>query len=107
MLIGIGATDKTSLVAYQNSNKPLPMLPHGHPDPNTLINQGAYDPAEMWPESVSSYLAGGDKPGTFFRDLSGVNNQIPRWAWFVSGGVCLVLSAIAYNRYRKEKKGRK
>ena len=109
MLVGLGAvqsaSDKAALVQFQNSGKgPLPMIPHGHPDANTLINQGVYDPLESWPNSQVTYLSGGEKPGTFLRDLAGVNNQIPRWAWFTMGGVSLVFAGLAYRRHRKENK---
>ena len=41
MLIGLGAVqsaaERATLVAYQQRSGKLPMSPHGHPDPNTLI----------------------------------------------------------------------
>jgi hypothetical protein len=111
MLIGIGAVqsaaDKAALVAFQNRGGGLPMYPHGHPDPATLINMGKYKPLDHWPESQVAYLAGGEKPGTFLRDVSGVFNQVPRWAWFTLGGLSLVLSGLAYRRHRKDKKSSK
>lgn len=111
MLIGLGAVqsaaERATLVAYQQRSGKLPMSPHGLPDPNTLINQGAYDPMENWPDSQVSYLQNGDKPGTFMRDLSGVNNQVPQWAWFVLSGTCLLLAGLAYRRYKKEGKSGK
>lgn len=116
MLIGLGAlgaaqtaAQKAALVSFQQSNKgPFPMSPHGHPDANTLINQGIYDPLDLWPSSQVEYVTQGEEPGTFFRDLQGVNNQVPRWAWFTMGGVFLVLGGLAYRRHRKaKKKGKK
>lgn len=109
MLVGIGgvqsAAEKAALVAFQQSGTgPLPMAPHGHPDPNTLINMGKYDPMEHWPNSQVQYLTTGQEPGTFLRDLSGVSNQVPRWAWFAVGGVFLVLSGLSYRKHRKQKK---
>lgn len=106
MLIGLGgvqsAAERATLVAYQQKSGKLPMSPHGHPDPNTLINMGKYDPMDHWPSSQVKYLTNGDKASTFMRDLAGVNNQVPQWAWFVLGGTCLLLSGFAYRRHRKE-----
>ena len=110
MLIGLGAVqtaaEKAALVVYQQRQGKLPMTPHGHPDPNTLINMGKYDPIDHWPSSQVQYLTNGEKPGTFLRDLSGVNNQVPQWAWLVLGGTCLLLSGFAFNRHRKESKNK-
>lgn len=112
MLVGIGAVqtaaEKAALVAFQQSGRgSLPMSPHGHPDANTMINQGAYDPMDHWPSSQVEFLTTGEKPGTFLRDLSGVGNQVPRWAWFTVGGVFVVLGIFAYRRHRQEKKSGK
>lgn len=82
------------------------MDPHGHPDPTTMINQGRYDPLEQWPRRHTQYLVdGGEKPGTFFRDLQGVSNQVPRWAWFVTSGTFLIFGAVAYRNHKKAKRG--
>lgn len=109
MLVGLGAdqtaAQKAALVSFQQSSQgSLPMSPHGHPDANTLINQGVYNPMDHWPTSQVEFLTTGEKPGTFFRDLSGASNQVPRWAWFVTGGVFVLLGGLAYRRHRKEKK---
>lgn len=112
MLIGIGALgapqtaqEKAALVQYQSSGDgPLPMIPHGHADANTLINQGIYDPLDSWSNSIVSYVAEGKKPGTFLRDMAGVNNQVPQWGWFVMSGVGFLLAGLAYRRHRQEKK---
>lgn len=112
MLVGIGgvqsAAEKAAVVAFQQSGSgQLPMAPHGHPDANTLINMGQYTPMEYWPNSQAKYLTTGEEPGTFFRDLSGVNNQVPRWAWFTVGGVFLLLSGLSYRKHRKDKRKKK
>lgn len=112
MLVGVGAVqtvgEKAALVTFQQSGRgSLPMSPHGHPDANTLINQGVYDPVAHWPSSQTEFLATGEKPGTFLRDLSGASNQVPRWAWFTAGGVCALLGFLAYRRHRKSKKTKK
>jgi len=108
MLIGLGAVqsaaDKAQLIEFQSRGGGLPMLPHGHPDPATLINMGRYTPLEHWPESQVAYLSGGEHPSTFGRDVSGVFNQVPRWGWFALGGTFLVLSGLAYRRHKKTKK---
>lgn len=109
MLVGLGAAQtaaqKAALVSFQQSNQgPFPMSPHGHPDSNTLINQGQYDPMELWPSSQVDFLTQGEQPGTFLRDLRGIDNQVPRWAWFTAGGVFLLLGTLAYRRHRKAKK---
>jgi len=79
------------------------MDPHGHPDPTTMINRGRYNPLEEWPRRQVQYLEGGPKPGTFFRDLQGVSNQVPRWAWLVSGGAFLLFATVAYRNHKKGK----
>lgn len=111
MLIGLGAVqsaaDRATLVSYQQRSGKLPMSPHGHPDPNTLINQGVYDPMDHWPDSQVRYIEDGDKTGTFMRDLAGVNNQVPQWAWLVLSGTCLILAGLAYRRHKKEGKSGK
>lgn len=110
MLIGIGAlqsaSEKAALVKYQQSKAALPMAPHGHPDANTSINQGKYKPYEHWPESQVKYLEDGEEPGTFFRDLGAVSNQVPRWGWFVLGGTFFLLSGLAYRRHKQDKKSK-
>lgn len=104
-LTGLSAKEVAGLVTFQASGKgQYPMLPHGHPDSNTLINKGDYDPKSHWPSSVNKFLDTGDRPSSFFRDLAGVNNQVPRWAWFVLGGTFVVLGGMSYRQHRKSKK---
>jgi hypothetical protein len=91
-----------AMTAYQASKVgPLPMLPHGHPDPPTLINLGYYDPVDELPADQRRYVEGGDKPGTFFRDLGTASNQVPQWAWIVMG---IGLIAFGYYTYRQATK---
>lgn len=106
-LTGLTSKEVAGLVTFQGSGKgEYPMLPHGHPDPNTLINKGLYDPQEHWPNKVNAFLDTGERPNSFFRDLAGVNNQVPRWAWFVLGGTFVVLAGFSYRAHRKEKKSK-
>lgn len=87
----LGAANTAELVTYQQKGSALPMFPHGHPDPATLVSQGLYDPAVHWTE----------KPSALRRDLQGVSNSIPQWAWLSFGGLFLVLGIVAYRRQRK------
>lgn len=96
MLIGIGAAQATAdLVSYQRTGSGLPMYPHGHPDPSTMINMGLYDPNNFWSEPQKQYLDGGQKPSTVLRDLQGVSNQVPQWAWLTAGGLLVLLGLRA------------
>jgi hypothetical protein len=101
MLIGIGAAQTVAdLVSYQRTGSGLPMFPHGHPDPATMINMGAYSPDSFWTEGQKRYLEGGQRPSTLLRDLQGVSNQIPRWAWLAAGGAFVLLGILALRRPR-------
>lgn len=104
-LMGLTADQVAQLVAFQTTGQgPHPMIPHGHPDPNTLINMDQYDPVQHWPSSQRDYVQNGEKPGTFLRDLGTVNNQVPQWAWFVMAGTFSLVAYFAYRRHRKGKR---
>ncbi len=105
MLIGIGAVPSTTTeyVTFQQTPKGLPMFPHGHPDPATLINAGVYDQKSNWSAAQLAYIEGGSKPSTFGRDLQGVSNQVPRWIWISAGGVFVALGIMAYRQTVKRK----
>lgn len=99
MLVGIGAAQNTAdLVEYQRTGNGMPMHPHGHPDPATLINLGVYDPADHWTPAQLRYLQSGKKTSTLVRDLQGVSNQIPQWAWLTAGGFFILLGILAFQR---------
>lgn len=106
MFRGVGETASVAeLVEYQRSGGgQLPMYPHGHPDPVTLINQGAYSPDEMWTNDQFNYIHHGMKPSSFVRDLQGVSNQIPQWAWLVTGTLLLGLGVYTYVQASKKRK---
>lgn len=76
----------------------FPMSPHGHPDPATLINLGYYDPIAESSPKQRAYLQGGEKPGTFGRDLAGAANQVPWWAWIAVG---VGLMGLGYASWRR------
>lgn len=104
-LMGLTAKQVASLVSFQQSGQgDLPMHPHGHPDPNTLINMGEYEPLSHWPSAQQKFVTNGDKPGTFFRDLGTVNNQVPQWAWLVLSGTFGVVAYLSYRNHKKSKK---
>ena len=107
-LLGLTSDQVAQLVSFQQANAgPLPMFAHGHPDANTLINMGEYSPEEHWPSAQVDFVRNGDKPGTFFRDLGTVNNQVPQLAWLVMGGTFGLLSYLAYRDHKKNKKSKK
>jgi hypothetical protein len=80
------------------------LLVHGRPDPATLVKMGYYDPIAEMPASQAKYARGGDKPGTFFRDLQGVSNQVPWYVWTLAG---VGTMGFAYYLYRRGAKGKK
>lgn len=105
MLQGLGTAQITAeIVGFQRKGEGLPMHPHGHPDPTTLINMGLYDPSGEWKNSQLSYIQGGSRPNTFGRDLQGVSNQLPQWAWIAAGVLFTGLGIYAYNKSSKKKK---
>jgi hypothetical protein len=99
----IGAASTVDLVSYQSKSpaSAMPMYPHGHPDPATLVSQGLYDPLAQWSSKQSDYLRGGSAPSTIRRDLQGISNSVPQWAWLSLGGLFLVMGIVAYRRQRK------
>ena len=107
-LQGLSADQTAKLVGFQKANAgPLPMHAHGHPDANTLINMGQYDPTEHWPSAQQDFLAGGERPGTFFRDLGTVNTQVPQWAWFTLAGAFTLFAVMAYRTHQKGQRKKK
>lgn len=108
-LMGLTADQVAQLVTFQQKSKPLPMFAHGHPDPNTLANMGDYDPVEHWPSAQRKFAveSGAKEPGTFFRDLGTVNNQVPQWAWLVLTGVFGLVAYLSYKNHKKSKKSSK
>lgn len=72
--------------------------PTGLPDPDTLATLGVYDPVAGSPSSFRRHLAGGPSPGTFFRDIGGAMNQVPRFLWLTLG---IGFVGLAYWQYRK------
>ncbi len=87
-----------ALVAYQQSHG---LSPSGHPDPATLASLGYYRPDDLFTQKWVSYLEGGDKPGTFGRDLKTSIDQVPRWAWAT---LAASFSVFAYMAYRTDRK---
>lgn len=104
-----GHWDRTTdgaILAYQSSGKgQYPMRATGHPDPGTLANLGYFDPKEMLPERWANYLGGGEKPGTFGRDVRTAIDQVPRWAWGTVAAAFSVFAIMAYRTDRKREKG--
>ena len=104
MLQGLGAAQITAdIVGYQRQGSGLPMHPHGHPDPTTLINIGLYDPDEEWPNAQYNYIHHNKEPSTLVRDLQGVSNQIPQWAWVAAGALLVGLGIYTYVRESKKR----
>lgn len=97
------AATSGAVAVYQQGPGALPMFPSGAPDPATLINLGYYDPLEHLPRAQLAFLEGGERPGTFWRDLATASNQIPRWAWLVLGALLL---GLGYYSYRKNRPAR-
>jgi len=90
------------MLAFQQTGKgAFPMDPHGHPDPATLLNLGYYAPGDVFTQGWVDYIAGGEKPGHFGRDLRTAIDQVPRWAWAT---VAVAFGAFAYMAYRTDKK---
>lgn len=93
------AVTEGAAVAYQSSGEGfLRMDPSAHIDPPTLINVGYYNPLDELPEKQRDYLAGGERPGTFMRDIGTAINQVPRWGWAVGAGVFYMMAYMSYSR---------
>lgn len=95
------STTDGAALAFQRTRGEYPMVAHGYVDPQTLANLGYYDPAEVFPRGWAEYLAGGDKPGSFGRDLGTAIDQVPRWAWAT---LAVVFGGVSYLTYRGDKK---
>ena len=96
-----GATDG-ALKVYQSTHKGgYAMRATGHPDPATLANLGYFDPKEVFTAGWAGYLDGGEKPGTFGRDLKTSIDQVPRWAWGTLAAAFTVFAVMAYRTDRK------
>jgi len=94
-----------ALPSYQQVGRgALPMFPTGQPDPATLINLGYYDPLQDMPMRQRVYLEGGERPGTFWRDLGVAGSQVPQWAWLAIGALAL---GLAYWSHRKDRPKRR
>lgn len=101
------ATDG-ALVAYQSGGKgAYAMRATGHPDAATLANLGYFDPKEIMTEGWADYISGGNKPGTFGRDLRTSIDQVPRWAWGTVAAAFSVFAVLAYRTDRKREKGKR
>jgi hypothetical protein len=92
-----------AILAFQQTAKGVTyaMDPSGHPDPATLVNLGYYAPADIFTDEWTSYLAGGEKPGHFGRDVRASIDQVPRWAWAT---LAVGFGIFAYMAYRTDKK---
>lgn len=91
-----------AVLAYQRAGLgQAQMAPHGHTDAATMVNLGYYAPTEIFPGRWGDYLAGGERPGTFGRDMSTAINQVPRWAWI---GMTVTFGLFAYLAWRGDKK---
>jgi len=73
----------------------------GRIDPQTAIAFGYYSPSEILPPDQLIYAGGGQKPGTFNRDLATASAQIPWWAWT---GIGIGLVGIGVYIYAKNRK---
>ena len=94
-----------ALTVYQGAHKltAFPMSPTGQPDPPTLVNLDYYDPLEQLNPNWAAYVDGKrEKPGTFGRDLAGVSNTVPQWAWIATGIVLLGLGYFSWRQSRKK-----
>jgi hypothetical protein len=94
-------TSGAVLAFQQGGSGTYPMQATGHPDPATLLNLGYYAPADVLAEDWLGYLNGGEKPGTFWRDVCASIDQVPRWAWATAA---VGFGAFAYMAYRTDKK---
>ena len=101
------AQTMAAVTIYQDSGRgPLATFPTGQPDPATLVNLGYYDPLEDMPARQREYLEGGERPGTFLRDLGTASNQVPRWVWIAVGVLFLGMAYYTHRKREKAKKGR-
>jgi len=71
-----------ALQSYQRSHG---LAETGNPDPMTLAEMGVYDPIAGAPSEWREHYEGGERPGTFGRDVVTAMNQIPRWGWLTMG----------------------
>jgi len=78
-----------------------PMSASASPDPASLLNLGYYVPDESFPAAQRAFLATGEHPGTFMRDVGTAIDQVPRWAWGVG---TVAFGLFAYLAYRGDKK---
>lgn len=100
------ASTDGALLSYQQTGKgKIPMRATGHPDPVTLSNLGYFEPGDVFTARWADYLDGGEKPGTFTRDLRTAIDQVPRWAWATVAGAFTVFAVMAYRTDRKREKG--
>jgi peptidoglycan hydrolase-like protein with peptidoglycan-binding domain len=90
-----------ALAAYQSSHG---LDATGHPDPATLASLGYYKPEDIFTKKWAEYLSGGDKPGTFGRDLKTSIDQVPRWVWGTVAAGFSVFAIMAYRTDRKREK---
>lgn len=95
------ATDGAVLAFQQRGKGTYPMDPHGHPDPATLLNIGYYAPGDIFPARWEDYLEGGEKPGTFMRDIDTAIDQVPRWVWGTMGAAFGIFAWMAWRTDRK------
>jgi len=96
-----GATYAALRTYQQRGHGEYPMNATGRPDPATLLNLGYYVPEESFPSAQRAFLATGEAPGTFMRDVGTAIDQVPRWAWGIG---TVAFGLFAYLAYRGDKK---
>ena len=73
-------------------------------DPPSLVALKYYNPLDALEPDWADYVGhGGERPGTFGRDLAGVNAALPYWGWLLIGGALIGGGYLAFRASRKKK----
>jgi hypothetical protein len=83
------------------------LMQTGLPDAPLFIALGLEDPKKQATGVTGEYIASGEAPGTFVRDLGASMNQIPRLAWGVTAAAFFGLAYWSYRRGAPERSTRR
>lgn len=106
--LGVSQTDafnEATESALRQFQEQQGLAPTGLPNPQSAAALSIYDPVAGASAEQQRYLAGGDKPSHFGRDLTVALNQIPRWGWITGGVLFAGLAALSW--YRRGRQGGK